>query len=250
MFTKQQSKPYGSFKMGIQSYSLRHFTLEQALAHTNTLWLNYWEAYMLHIPIVDTAAAMAEYKHKLNRSKVNLTAYGVVGFDADESAARTILKFAQQMGIGVVTADPAPESLSYLAKLAEEHRVLIAIHNHGPNSRYDKIQDVLKVLESQPKQIGACVDTGHYLRSGENPVDAIRQFGERVYGVHLKDVKGRTQFTELGKGDLDMVGTLRALKQVRFSECLALEYEEHPENPMSYLEECLAAVRDAVKRVG
>lgn len=250
MFTKQQTKPYGQFKMGIQSYSLRHFTLDQALAHTKALGLNYWEAFMLHVPIVDSAATLAEYKQKLNGAKVSLTAYGVVFFGADESDARLILNFAQQMGIGVVTADPAPESLSYLAKLAEEHRVLIAIHNHGPNSRYDKIQDVLKVLESQPKQIGACVDTGHFLRSGENPVDAIRQFGDRVYGVHLKDVKGRTQFTELGKGDLDLVGTLRALKQVRFSECLALEYEEHPENPMRYLEECLAAVRDAVKRVG
>lgn len=250
MLTKQQAKPYGSFKMGIQSYSLRHFTLDQALAHTKTLGLNYWEAFMMHLPLAETAATIAEYKRKLNEAKVRLSAYGVVGFGADEAAARHILKFAQQMGLGVVTADPSPESLPYLAKLAAEHRVLIAIHNHGPNSRYDKIQDVLKVLDSQPRPIGACVDTGHYLRSGENPVDAIRQFGERVYGVHLKDVKGRTQFTELGKGDLDLVGTLRALKQVRFRECLALEYEEHPENPMSYLEECLAAVRDAMKQVG
>lgn len=250
MFSRQKGKPYGQFKMGIQSYSLRHFSLDNALAHTQTLGLNYWEAFMMHVPHVETAADIADYKRKFNAAKVRLTAYGVVGFGADETAARRTLKFAQQMGIGVVTADPAPESFGYLAKLAEEHRVLIAIHNHGPNSRYDKIQDVQKVLESQPRQIGACVDTGHYLRSDEDPVEAIRKFGNRVYGVHLKDVKGRTRFTELGKGDLDVAGTLRALKQLRYDECLALEYEEHPENPMNYLEECLQTVQDAVKRLG
>lgn len=250
MFSKQKEKPYGQFKMGIQSYSLRHFSLDQALAHTKTLGLNYWEGFMMHVPMVETSADMADYKRRFKSVKVSLIAYGVVGFGADEAASRRTLKFAQQMGIGVVTADPAPESFTYLAKLAEEHRVLIAIHNHGPNSRYDKIQDVLKVLQSQPRQIGACVDTGHYLRSGEDPVEAIRKFGDRVYGMHLKDVKGRTQFTELGKGDLDMAGTLKALKQLRYNECLALEYEEHPENPMAYLEECLQVVRDVVKRVG
>ena len=37
--------------------------------------------------------------------------------------------------------------------------------------------------------IGACVDTGHYIRSDEDPVEAIERFGKRTFGVHLKDVK-------------------------------------------------------------
>ena len=38
-------------------------------------------------------------------------------------------------------------------------------------------------------KIGCCIDTGHFLRSREDPVDAAEAFAGRTYGVHLKDVK-------------------------------------------------------------
>jgi sugar phosphate isomerase/epimerase len=54
----------------------------------------------------------------------------------------------------------------------------------------------------------------------------------------------------LGKGDLDLVGCLKALKKLKYDHLLALEYEEHPEDPIDEIQACLAAVRDAVKKVG
>jgi sugar phosphate isomerase/epimerase len=62
-------------------------------------------------------------------------------------------------------------------------------------------------------------------------------------------VKGRTQFTLLGKGDLDTLGFLKALKQVGFKGCLALEYEENPEDPVADIRECLQVVQETIKRV-
>jgi sugar phosphate isomerase/epimerase len=96
------------------------------------------------------------------------------------------------------------------------------------------------------------VDTGHFLRSDENPVEAIEAFGHRTYGVHLKDVKklpnGEKQFTILGEGDLDVVGCLKALKKLKFEHCMSLEYEENESNPMADIQKCLANVREAVKK--
>jgi inosose dehydratase len=248
---RRQSKrnPYGPFRMGIQSYSLRHFGFERALELTRELGLQWCEAFPMHFPYFAPRDQWVTMQAMVKRSGVQVVAYGVVGFGADEKAARTIFEFANAMGIEVLTADPEPVSLGYLARLCEEFKIPIAIHNHGPGSRYDKIRDVEQALRGQPDWIGVCIDTGHYLRSGEDPVEVVRRFGKRVYAVHLKDVKGRTQFTLLGKGDLDTLGFLKSLKRAGFKGCLALEYEEKPEDPIADIRQCLQVVQETIKRV-
>jgi sugar phosphate isomerase/epimerase len=96
-------------------------------------------------------------------------------------------------------------------------------------------------------RIGACADLGHFLRSKEESVKVIETLGDRVHGVHLKDVKDAKTFTILGKGDMDLPGVLRALRKINYREVLALEYEENPENPIGDIEQCLAAVRTALQ---
>jgi sugar phosphate isomerase/epimerase len=245
----QQNRPYGPFRMGIQSYSLRHYNLEQALEHTKNLGLRYWEAYSAHVPLTTDPAKVKEIQDKLAAANVRLRTHGVSAFGADAGANRRVFEAAKALGITTISADPTRESLDQLEQLVEEFQINIAIHNHGPGSRYDKIQSVLDAVKDRHRRIGASVDTGHFLRSSESPVKAIELLGERVYSVHLKDVKGTTQFTVLGKGDLDLLGTLKALQQLRFREVMALEYEENPQNPIPDIQECLAAVRAAVQKL-
>ncbi len=248
--------PYAGFKMGLQSYSLRGFDVEKALEHTQMLGLKYWEAYPKHIPEGSVPKHIEEQKAKLAKAGVTLMSYGVLGFDGNEAAARTHFDFAKAMGIVSLSADPTPDKKTFdmLDKLVAEYDVAIAIHNHGPGHRYNKISDVLAVVKDRHPKIGACVDTGHYLRSDEDPVQAIEQLGARVFGVHLKDVKSivaddkrSKQFKILGEGDLNVVGCLRALKKLNYGYCLAIEYEENPQNPLSDLEVCLKHVRSAVQ---
>lgn len=246
----QARRPYGPFRMGIQSYSLRGFrSLDAALEQTRTLGLRYWEAFSAHVPLTTDPAQVAEIQSKFRAARVRLLAHGVNGFGADRARNRQIFEAARALGIQTISADPTPDALDQLEQLVEEFQINIAIHNHGPGSRYDKLQQVVDAVKGRHKRIGACVDTGHFLRSGENPVRAIETLGERVYGVHLKDVKGGRQFTVLGKGDLDLLGTLRALRDLKYDQVLALEYEENPQNPIPEIQECLAAVRAAVEKL-
>ena len=246
----QRRGPYAPFRMGIQSYSLRHFKVDEALAKTQQLGLRNWEAYPAHVPQTDDPAKIKEMQDKLRAHNVRLRAWGVVGFDTDEAKTRKILDFAKAMNISVVSADPSPESFAVLDKVLEQYPdIFIAIHNHGPGHRYDKITDVTKAIQGHHERIGACVDTGHYLRSGEDPVAAVKAFGKRTYGVHLKDVKDKTKFTEVGKGDLKVADLLKELRDLQYRQIISLEYEEHPENPISYIEECLAATREAIKTI-
>lgn len=268
--------PYGGFKMGLQSYTLRAFDTPQALQHTQQLGLRYWESFSGHIPLSTLPEHVRRHQQLLKDHGVTLLGYGVVGFSPDETKAREIFDFARAMQLTAISANPEKNSETFdlLDKLVEEYEIPIAIHNHGPGATYDKVQDVVDMVRNRHPLIGACIDTGHYLRSDEDPVQAIRTLGPRVFGVHLKDARtvrdadeiarlSRTLpphrvrqlqaegkvFTILGEGELDVAGCLAALRELNYQRCLSLEYEENEQNPLSDVEVCLQAVRDAVRRL-
>src|SRR4051812_36321988 len=66
-----EDSPYGPFKMGVQSYSLRGYQrdhkadLAKALAVTQELGLKYWESYPDHIPVSVAPRELAPYKERL-----------------------------------------------------------------------------------------------------------------------------------------------------------------------------------------
>ncbi len=248
--------PYGGFKMCIQSYSLRGFDGKTAMQHTQKLGLKYWESFRNHIPM-DTAPEKIEAsKAMLKENGLTLLAFGVEGFNDNEGAARKAFDFAKAMGVMSISADPQQNKATFdlLDKLVAEYDIAIAIHNHGPKASYDKVTDVQTWVKDRHPKIGACVDTGHYVRSDEDPVEVIEKLGKRVFGVHLKDFKGPAgqdkRPTILGEGNLRLVETLKALKKLDYKYSLSLEYEESPKDPIADIELCLKAVRDAVKKIG
>ena len=238
--------------MGLQSYSLRGIgpggkpDLDSALAATKELGLHYWESYPAHIPTTSDPAAIAAVKKKLEDAGVAVLGYGVVRFTNDADAGKKVLDFARQMGIEYLSADPDPDSFDTLDKLVEEYGVNLGIHNHGPGHRWAKIDTIAAAIKDHSPRIGCCVDTGHFLRSREDPVRAVEVFGPRVYGVHLKDVKDATKFTILGEGDLRTADLLKALARLNYRYGLNLEYEENPKAPIDEIRACLKATRDAV----
>lgn len=247
--------PYLGLKMGLQSYSLRAFQAEEAMKFTTDLGLKYWESFPNHIPISSVPKNVQSQKELLAKSGITLYAYGVVDFDANETACREKFDFAKAMGIKSISAGPKKDKATFdlLDKLVDEYQVAIAIHNHGPKSRYDKISDVETYVKDRHPLIGACVDTGHFLRSNEDPVAAVERLDKRVFGVHLKDVKtlpsGEKKFVIAGEGDLKVTALLKALKARNYSHCVAIEYEENEKNPVSDIEACLKHVRECAAKI-
>jgi inosose dehydratase len=239
--------PYGPFKMGLQSYSLRHFKAEEALAKTKALGLHYWESYSAHTP-ADPAKA-AESKSLAAASGVEVIGFGVSGFSKDDAKNRRLFEFGKALGVGYLSADPTPDAFDSLDKLTEEFGIAIGIHPHGPGSRWEKIDQINAAIKGHSDKIGICLDTGHLLRSKEDPVRAVEVFGKRIYGVHLKDVKGAKTFTILGEGDLNLTTLLQKLAQLNYSYCLALEYEENEKDPIADIQKCLDATKAAVAKI-
>ncbi len=233
---------YGPFKMGLQSYSLRHYNLAEALAKTKALGLHYWESYSKHTNPDPSKAS--EYLAMAGDAGVKIGGFGVSQFTKNHDANRKYFEFAKAMGIDYLSADPDRDAFDSLDKLVEEYGVAIGIHPHGPGAKWVKIDQINDAIKGHSEKIGVCLDTGHFMRANEDPVRAVQVFGKRIFGVHLKDVKDAKTFTILGKGDLKLGDLFQALAKQKYNYCMALEYEESETNPIADIEQCLMAAKD------
>ncbi len=247
---------WGGFPVGVQSYSLRNYKLPEAIRHLQGMGVHYVELAGTHLPPTASDEQIAEALKLCADADLKISAHGVNAFSKDHEKNRKIFDFAKKLGVRTITANPQPDADTFasLDKLVAEYDMRIAIHNHGPGALYDKLDSVVKAIKDHDKRIGACVDCGHFLRSGEDPVKCVLELRDRVYGVHLKDEKETNTKASsnvvIGKGHLDVVGLFRALRQVKFPAdgALSLEYEANPMNPIDDMKACLEVAREAIAK--
>jgi inosose dehydratase len=242
-------------RLGIQLYSLRDFPVDKALQHAKDCGFEQVEFYSGMLPLNSSKEKIDEVVGMVKKLGLTISAHGVNKFTKDGDANRKIFEFAKNAGIKTLSADPDPDSFDSLNALVKEFDVRIAIHNHGPKHRYNKALDVLRAVEKSDVRIGACADLGHYIRSGEKPVDVIRLLKGRLYGVHLKDfaeMQDKTKGVILGKGHLDCAAVFDAMEKTGFPAdgALSLEYEENPKDPISEIRECYSVARKALDSLG
>jgi inosose dehydratase len=120
----------------------------------------------------------------------------------------------------------------------------MAFHPHAGTFVETPAEADRLMAETDPVLVPLCLDVGHWLVGGGDPVAALRRYGERVTHLHLKDVNpmvlGRLQageldgfaggirarlFTELGAGMLDLDGCLAVLAERRYGGWLMVEQD-------------------------
>ena len=239
------------FRFGFQSYSLRHFSETEDLAgEAEKLGLPFVEVYSGHLPTDAADEGISRFKQTLDRAGVEVNAFGVESFTADHEANQRLFQFGQKLDVENLSADPSKDAFESLQQLVAQYDIRIAIHNHGPeDERWRRPEWILEAVKDLDPRIGACVDTGHYLRAGVDPVEAIRMLGSRVWGVHLKDFDAESEEQIVGQGRLNLEETFQALLDVGFKGPLSLEYESHMQNPVPSMREGLEAAAEALARL-
>ncbi len=241
-------------QLGIQLYSLRGYDVDSALKHAKDLGFSQVEFYSGMLSTDASSEQITEIKKKVSDLGLTISAHGVNRLSGDAAANRKIFEFAKALEIPTITADPDPDSFDNLDVLVKEFDIRVAIHNHGPKHRYNRVVDVLNAIEGHDERIGACADLGHYIRSGQGAVEVIRLLKGRLYGIHLKDfaeMKDKSEGVVLGQGHLDVEGVFLALRSVGFPDngAISLEYEEHPDNPLEEIRQCVAVAKAAMAKV-
>ena len=246
-FNSGHKDPYRGLKVGVASYSLRKFSLDEAIAMTAKLGVRYITLKEVHLPLSSSKAERKQARRKLDAAGLVLMGGGVIYLKDDETEIRNAFEYAQDTGMPTIVASPEPAALSRLDKMVEEYPIRVAIHNHGPgDKKYPAPQDVFNQVMNHNPRIGLCIDIGHTVRIGADPVDAIRKYSSRLYDLHFKDVTAAApsgEGIELGKGVIDIVAVLKALLDVRYSYHVALEYEINETDPLLGMAECFAYSR-------
>jgi sugar phosphate isomerase/epimerase len=250
---------FGNFTVGAQSYCFRNFNFEQAVKRTHDLGLRFMEIYPGHVPVASTAEQIRAVRKLCADQDVTPIAYGVHGFHTDHAANQKVFEFARALGVKFLSADPTPDSFDSLDKLVEEHKIGIAIHPHGPSGgklhRWYSAEVIAAAVKNHHPLIGACLDTGHLIRADQlgkklDPAKQIRVMADRNHGIHLKDHDNRTKTDVVyGKGALNVVAVIQALRDVRFQGYISVEYEANPDDPSRDMTACLAVLKAAIKSV-
>jgi len=245
------------WQIGCQAYSFNKFTFFEAVDKTASMGLHTIEAYpgqplSKEHPEVQMGHDMpkeyyAAVQDKLKQAKVTLRGYGVVGLSADEAADRKVFEFAKTMGIETIVSEPPMEALDLVDKLANEYGINVAFHNHPKPSKYYDYKTVLEACKGHSKRLGSCADTGHWMRSGINPLEAIKALEGHIISLHFKDLNEASKDghdVPWGTGKADIRAILTELRRQGFKGVFSAEYEYHWENSVPEIAEGVKFVNE------
>jgi len=240
--------------LGIQSWSLRHFTATPALlAEVRALDCASVELCGVHANFADPAAS-APVLAACQAAGVRIRSMGVQTFTGNEAVERRWFDFARAAGVEVITCHfqvaTFHQAVPIAVCLAEEYGVRLAIHCHGGYMFGGSVDVISHLLELGGPRLGVCIDTAWCIQAGGDPVQWIERWNERIYGMHFKDFtftpQGRWVECPAGAGTLDLPGVLAALTKIGFQGTAVVEYEADKEAPQAGIRASLDRIAAAL----
>ena len=250
----------GGIALGCQAWTFRSLTLLETVDKTAVVSGKVIELYPgqkfspetgdLKFDHNASDATIALLQARLSKDGIRAVNYGVVGIPKDEAGARKIFEFAKKLGLYGITTESV-ESLDTIEKLVREYDIRVGFHNHPrrANDPAYKMWDpnyVLSVVKDRDARIGACADTGHWIRSGLNPVECLKLLQGRVVSVHLKDLNEKSPSAHdvpFGTGIADVPALIAELKRQNFTGNASIEYENFTKDLSTDVAQCLGFVR-------
>lgn len=169
--------------------------------------------------------------------------------DSFEAAGGDMLVLAAATGVDGYDTRPELDeagwatllaNLDRVAAVAQARGIHATVHPHV-GTMVETEDDVQRVLRGS--EIHLCLDTGHLMIGGTDPVALTLQWASRINHVHAKDVRaemvskvrsGELSYTEavsqgiyvpLGQGDVDLVAIVTALNEAGFEGWYVLEQD-------------------------
>jgi inosose dehydratase len=173
--------------------------------------------------------------------RAELEAFRAAGAEVMVLAASTGLEgYEERPELTDAQWDTLFRNLTTLKAVAAEYGVLAVIHPHV-GTVVESGDDVARVLAGT--DVGFCLDTGHMLIGGADPVAFARDHADRIKHVHAKDVNlelaNRVKsgdisyhdgvvagmYVPLGKGNVDVAAIVASLEAAGFSGWYVLEQD-------------------------
>lgn len=222
-------------KVGIQTWTLRNMSFDQVVEFAKANQIKYLQMIGNHM---NPTAPIEETRRKkaiLDQHGLVCYTFGVAGTSLDQSKNRQLFEFAKEMGIKVIVVEPGDyKILELLEELVKEFDIRIAIHNHGITSAYGNPAVVRNLLQHRDPRMGVCLDVGWVTSARFDAAKVFREYGGRVYDIHLKDKRVNNTpdgdvatDTKIGEGNANYEGLFAELKKANWDGVLAIETDSN-----------------------
>jgi sugar phosphate isomerase/epimerase len=228
-------KEMGDIQLGVASYTLRKFSTEEALDMTLRCGVNRITFKDMHLPLNSDKETIKKTVELCKKKGVTLYGAGVVYMRSKEDVDQAF-EYAQTAGMEMIVGVPNHELLEYVEGKVKQYDIKLAIHNHGPGDKlYPSAESAYNLIQNMDKRMGLCIDIGHTKRINRDPEQDVKDFFDRVFDIHIKDVtsaaaEGKTCI--IGRGVIDFPSFMKAVVKMGYKGTLALEYEAEADDPL------------------
>jgi sugar phosphate isomerase/epimerase len=254
------------YAVGVAAYTFRQFSAFEAVEKTKesggeVIEIFLWQKLDPEHPgvVLDQNLPdehMAALKAKLAASGVKaVNAYFNNAVFEDranvEANLRKLFGFARKLGLSGLTGEPPADQLDLVEKMVKEYDIKLCFHNHPKNPEKPGYRNwdpayLLSLMEGRDPRMGFSLDMGHITRSGLDPIEAIKLYGQRLHSVHLKEVQAaalKSIDVPYGTGIGNVAGVLAELRKQGFNGHVAVEYENLTPHLMDDVKHCIAFIR-------
>jgi sugar phosphate isomerase/epimerase len=241
--------------LGVQSYSFRDRSLDDAISAMQLLGLRSCELWQSHVePRRLSREDLREWREtvamdhfhlvraKLSRAAIALSAYNI-SFRDDFSDAEIERGFemAAALGAPLITSSSNVRTTARVAPIAERRKMLVGMHNHSridPNE-FATAQSLVDALKAGP-YIAVNLDIGHFTAANQDAVAFLQEHHDRIVTLHLKDRKrDQGENMPFGRGDTPIKAVLELLQSQGWPIPANIEYEYKGHNSLDEVARCI-----------
>jgi sugar phosphate isomerase/epimerase len=144
--------------------------------------------------------------------------------------------------------DAQADLLRKIIALGKQHGVALNLHNHTYEVEHD-LHDLKGTLARIP-DVKVGPDLNWLVRGKVDPVQFIREYGNRIVFLHLRDQKADGKWSEaMGEGDMDYVAIGKALHEIGFCGPAVIELAHEGQFKLTRpLRESLKISREFVRK--
>lgn len=266
-----------SFVLGVQTYSLRDRSREEAIQTLKSLGITSCEVWQGHIEpqefqwaknltleqLKTRQESLIQWKQKLDMKEIvtmhkqfkdagiKIQAYSANMSDSTSDYDMELaFKIAKALETDTLTTSATITSMKRIDALAQTYKIKVGMHNH---SNVDKPND-FSTPDSFSLAMQGCssytrinLDIGHFVAANFDPVDFITKNHDKIVCIHVKDrKKNQGVNVPFGEGDTPIKQVLTLIRDNNWTIPANIEYEYNGADTKTELGKCIQYCKDVI----
>jgi inosose dehydratase len=235
--------------VGIAGYTFAKFDVDQSIAMMKRIGVQNLSVKDIHLPLNSSDEKINTVIGKFRAAGINVYTVGVVYMRTKETVDLAF-SYAKKVGVNMIVGVPNYDLIDHAEAQVKAYDIKLAIHNHGPeDALYPGPKDVYDRIKNRDPRMGLCIDIGHAMRAGAPPEKAIREFKDRLFDLHIKDVSIAAKdgkAIEIGRGVIDFPAVVESLRKIKFQGICSIEYEKDMADPLAGIAESIGYFKGVV----